>query len=75
VLSAVLARVIAVLNARLSNATRGDLAHAFIESFKASLYTIIGLLGARNHDRLSIWRHRSVNECGMTMGTFRGLSA
>jgi hypothetical protein len=51
VLSALLAVAVATLNAFVPLALAADLVHAFIESFKASLFAILGLLGGRAASR------------------------
>jgi hypothetical protein len=47
VLSAFLAVFVTVLNAFYPMPLAADLVHAFIESFKACIFAILGLLGGR----------------------------
>jgi len=47
VLSALLAVAVTTLNAFLPMPLAPDLVHSFIESFKACLFAILGLLGGR----------------------------
>ena len=47
VLSACLAVAMAAMNAAYPTPLAADLAHAFIEGFKACLFGILGLLGGR----------------------------
>ena len=47
VFSALFAVGLTILNAVLPMALAADLVHAFIESFKACLFAILGLLGGR----------------------------
>lgn len=47
VLSAVFAVAVTALNAFFAMPLAADLVHAFIESFKACIFAILGLLGGR----------------------------
>jgi hypothetical protein len=47
VLSALLAVAVTALNAFFPMPLAADLVHAFIESFKACIFAILGLLGGR----------------------------
>jgi hypothetical protein len=51
VLSALLAIGVMVLNTVMPSPFAADLAHTFIEGFKACLFAILGLLGGRSATR------------------------